>query len=36
VAGLGVLQWVVVGLVALGVFLALGYPFLRKRQEEKG
>jgi hypothetical protein len=34
-AGSGVFQWVVVGVVALGVFLALGYPFLRKRQEEK-
>ena len=33
---LGVFQWVVVGVVALGVFLALGYPFLKKRREEKG
>jgi len=35
-SGPGVLGWVVVGLATLGVFVALCYPFLRKRQEEKG
>jgi hypothetical protein len=32
----GPFGWLVIILAALAVLLALGYPFLRKRQEEKG
>jgi hypothetical protein len=32
----GVMGWMVIGLASLGVLLALGYPFLKKRREGKG
>jgi hypothetical protein len=34
--GPGVIGWMVIGLASLGAFLALGYPFLKKRGEGKG